>query len=271
MVAYELLVFRQRGIAAKLLGDFLVFVKELIEADYLAVVAVTRIPALVVVHATGIVRSIVVSIAHVVAISVVVASTGAVIGIAIPRVISSVAVSASAVTIKITIASVFVIVEAVLLPHEGIGVLIHSLLDVLMLLQKSLQCWMVLHELLILYKRWIATKLLGDFPMAVEKLIEPGQFFTPVVVFARLLSAVIAIFLPHEIVRVFFYLFANAGMILQKGLQFRMPLHVIPIVHERWIVAKLLSNFLVIVQKLIKARQFLTCNVAVLRSLALLR
>src|SRR6266481_6191988 len=88
--------------------------------------------------------------------------------------------------------------------------------------------------------------------MAVEKPIEPREFLTTSVLFARVLLAVITI-------------------VLQKGLQFRMPLYVILIVHERRIVAKLLGNFLVAVQKLIKARQFLVCNVAVWRSSALLR
>src|SRR5882757_11206414 len=99
--------------------------------------------------------------------------------------------------------------------------------------------------------------------MAVEKLIEASELLAAIVVVACVFTAVIAIFLPHEIVGVFFDLFAYAGMVLQKGLQFRMRLHVILIVHERWIVTKLLGNFLVAVQKLIKARQFLARNVAV--------
>src|SRR5260370_38991737 len=135
-----------------------------------------------------------------------------------------------------------------------------------MVLKIRLQRGMTFDELLVLYERWVAAKLLGDLAMAVEKLIEPREFFTASIVFARVLLAVIAIFLPHEIVGVFFDLFAYAGMVLQKGLQFRMPLHVIPIVHKRWIVAKLLRNFLVVVQKLIKSRQFLACNVAIWRS-----
>src|SRR6266403_87764 len=65
MVAYELLVFRQRRIAAELLGDFLVFVKELIEADYLAVVTVTRILACIIVGAIAVVLTVVVAITNV--------------------------------------------------------------------------------------------------------------------------------------------------------------------------------------------------------------
>src|SRR5258708_29610592 len=107
--------------------------------------------------------------------------------------------------------------------------------------------------------------------MAVEKLIEASELLTTDVVIACVFSAVIAIFLPHEIIWIFFYFFAYARMVLQKGLQFRMPLYVILIVHERRIVAELLGDFLVAVQKLIKARQFLARNVAVWRSSALLR
>src|SRR6267154_3683998 len=102
-----------------------------------------------------------------------------------------------------------------------------------MVLKIGLQCGMVAYELLVFHKRRVAAKLLGDFPVTIEKLIESREFFTSVV-FARFLAAVVAIFLAHEIVRVFFYLLAYAGMILQKGLQFRMLLHVILIVHQLW-------------------------------------
>src|SRR5882672_9636415 len=146
MVVYELLVFRQRRIAAELFGDFLVFVKKLIEADHLAMVGVTRVLAIVVV------LTVVVAVTHVVAICV------AVIGVTIPSVVVAaiviaraiaLVVSASVVAIEVTIASVFIVVEAVFLPHEGIRILIQALLDVRMLLQISLQRWMVLQELLI--------------------------------------------------------------------------------------------------------------------------
>src|SRR6202051_762303 len=107
--------------------------------------------------------------------------------------------------------------------------------------------------------------------MAIEKLIEASELLTTDVVIACVFSAIITIFLPHEIIWIFFYFFAYARMVLQKGLQFRMPLYVILIVHERRIVAKLSGNFLVAVQKLIKARQFLARNVAVWRGSVLLR
>lgn len=140
-----------------------------------------------------------------------------------------------------------------------------------MVLKIGLQRGMTLYEFLILYQRWVAAKLLGNLVMAIEKLIEASELLTTDVVIACVFSAIITIFLPHEIIWIFFYFFAYARMVLQKGLQFRMPLYVILIVHERRIAAKLLGNFLVAVQKLIKARQFLACNVAVWRSSALLR
>jgi hypothetical protein len=107
--------------------------------------------------------------------------------------------------------------------------------------------------------------------MAVEKLIEPRQLLTTDVVVSCVFSAIIAIFLPHEIIGVFFDLFAYGGMVLQKGLQFWSRVHVVAIVYERRIAAKLFGDFLVTVQKLVKARQFLARNVAVWRSSALLR
>ena len=123
---------------------------------------------------------------------------------------------------------------------------------------------MTFNELLVVSERWVTAKPFGNLAMFVEELIELREC-------ARILSALIAIFLPHEIVGVFFYLFADARMVLQEGLQIRMRLQVIVVVHQRRIVAKLLINILMIVQKLVEARQFLAGNVAILRSLALLR
>src|SRR5882762_5219575 len=213
MVVYELRVFRQRRIAAKLFGDFPVFVKKLIEAHGLAMVGATRVLAMVVVltvfgavtHVVAIcvavsgvtipsvaIAAIVVASAGVISVVVppsVVAICVAVSGVTIPSVaiaaivvtgagVISVVVPPSVVAIKITIASVsvaFVVIEAVFLPHEGIRILIQSLLHVRMLLQISLQRWMGLQELLIFYQRWIAPKLFGGFAVTVKEAIELCQ------------------------------------------------------------------------------------------------
>jgi len=224
-----------------------VFVQELIKAGNLAVIAVASILAGVVIRAVAVVTVAVVAVAHIivvtitnVAISIVIASVGAVIGVTISSAAIAAIVVASAgvisavvppsvVAIKITIASVsvaFVVIEAVFLPHEGIRILIQSLLDVRMLLQISLQRWMGLQELLIFYQRWIATKLFGGFAVTVKEAIELCQLSTativstvcvsisvtvavladviipvvktPRVITIRVFAAIIAPFLAHE-------------------------------------------------------------------------
>src|SRR5712692_10477597 len=183
MVVYELLVFRQRRIATELLGDFLVFVQELIKAGNLAVIAVASILAGVVIRAVAVVTVAVVAVAHIIVVTITNAAIAAIV-VASAGVISAV-VPPSVVAIKITIASVsvaFVVIEAVFLPHEGIRILIQSLLDVRMLLQISLQRWMGLQELLIFYQRWIATKLFGGFAVTVKEAIELCQLSTATIV-----------------------------------------------------------------------------------------
>ena len=201
---YELLVFRQRRIAAELLGDFLVPVKELIEAGYLSVVAVTRILACIIIRAVAVVLTVVASAAHIIVIAIAnVAICVSVIGITVPYILTvvvalpiivvaaivvtsaclvSVVVPPRVVAVNVTIASLFVVVEAVFLPHEGIRILIQSLLDIRVLLQISLQRWMVLQELSIFYQRWIATKLFGGFAVSVKKAIELRHLGTPIII-----------------------------------------------------------------------------------------
>src|SRR5258708_31581333 len=112
VVIYELLVFRQRRIAAKLLGDFPVFVQELIEAGNLAMVAVTRFLARVVIHAVGVILTVVVPVAHIVVVAIaivthvavsVIASIGAVIGVTIPCVVVAAILVASACVISVVV------------------------------------------------------------------------------------------------------------------------------------------------------------------------
>src|SRR5260221_4656197 len=54
-----------------------------------------------------------------------------------------------------------------------------------MLLQISLQRWMVFYELLIFYQGRILPKLLGGFPVVVQELVETGQLTTGGVAVAR--------------------------------------------------------------------------------------
>src|ERR1700746_428523 len=108
--------------------------------------------------------------------------------------------------------------------------------------KEGLQCGMTIDVLLVVSERWVAAELLGNFVMVVEEWSNRREC-------ARVLPLLIAIFLPHEIVGVFFYLFAYCRMVLQKGLQVRMRLQVIAVVHQRRFAAKRLVNVLVVVQK----------------------
>src|ERR1700746_3443002 len=88
---YELPVFHQRRIAAELLGDLLVLVKELIEADYLSVVAVTRILACIIIRAVAVVLTVVAAVAHIVVVVIAIANVAicvSVIGITVPYILT---------------------------------------------------------------------------------------------------------------------------------------------------------------------------------------
>jgi len=65
-------------------------------------------------------------------------------------------------------------VEAILLPHERIGVFFVLLANFRMIGQELLQCRMIGGELLVIDQRWIALELLGDFRMGVEEAVQVG-------------------------------------------------------------------------------------------------
>src|SRR5580658_2882407 len=110
--------------------------------------------------------------------------------------------------------------------------------------QIGLQCGMVLHEFLVIHQRRILAQLLGGFAVSVQELIEARQFFA-VGAIAIVLAVIVAIFLPHEGVRIFLYLLANCRMLLQIGLKLRMVSDVFLVIHEGRIFAKLLGSFAV--------------------------
>ena len=70
-------------------------------------------------------------------------------------------------------------VEAALLPHESVRIFLDFCR---MVLQISLQGRMVLHKFLVIYERRIFAKLLGNFAVAVQELIEIRQFLAGSVV-----------------------------------------------------------------------------------------
>ena len=88
-------------------------------------------------------------------------------------------------------------VIALLLMHERIGIVSEFFAHTRMLLQVLLQVRVILHEALIADERRILAKLLGDFRMAIQKLVGALDFPLmrgDVVVFA----AVVALFLVHD-------------------------------------------------------------------------
>src|SRR5260221_2231093 len=104
-----------------------------------------------------------------------------------------------------------------------------------MLLQISLQRWMVFYELLIFYQGRILPKLLGGFPVVVQELVETGQLTTGGVAVARrvvtvavavmgVFTAVQAIFLAQENGWGFVAFLPHWRVVLQVGLQSRVLL-----------------------------------------------
>src|SRR5580692_1353080 len=98
---------------------------------------------------------------------------------------------------------------------------------------------MILYELPIIHERWIFPELLGNFPMAIEEAIEICQFRAVGVAVAIVLTAVEAIFLLHEGIRVLSQLHTNRGMVLQIGLQRGMVGHKFAVIDKRWVLANL--------------------------------
>jgi len=135
-------------------------------------------------------------------------------------------VSVRDVVIGVRVAAVTILVQAVFgaivasfLLHEAVRVLFDCLTNLWMVLQISLQSRMVLYELPIIHERRIFPELLGNFPMAIEEVIEICQFRAVGVTVAIVFAAVQAIFLLHEGIRVLSQLLTNCGMVLQIGLQ----------------------------------------------------
>src|SRR5260370_42670055 len=82
------------------------------------------------------------------------------------------------IAVHLTADAILAVVETILLLHEGVGIFGDFLTNSLMRLEVSLQRRMALHELLVVYQRWVAAKLFSRFAMAVEELIETRQLST---------------------------------------------------------------------------------------------
>src|ERR1035438_4548358 len=116
--------------------------------------------------------------------------------------------------------------------------------------------------------------------MAIHEMVEVSQFpvsgvVIPISIFALvsiilgvvsitpILGPVVAVFRMHEGLRVFFYFFANPGMLLQIGLQRRMLLYEFAIVYQRRVLANLFGDLGMTVQEAIETRQFASRGVII--------
>src|SRR5579863_8668887 len=79
---------------------------------------------------------------------------------------------------RIAIALILTPVIAVLLVHERVGILPDLFANGRLLPQEFRKSLMLLDEVLVVHKRRVFAKLLGNFAMGVEELVEARQFGT---------------------------------------------------------------------------------------------
>ena len=91
-------------------------------------------------------------------------------------------------------------------------------------------------------------KLLGDFAMAIEELIEVDALVAHAFVFVAIVTG----FLMHERFWIFFQLLANGRMLLHEGLQGRMTFDELIVIYERGILSNLFGNLAMRIKELIK-------------------
>ena len=151
---------------------------------------------------------------------------------------------------RVTITPVLLRVETILLAHEGVRVLPDLVADAGILLQIGLQRGVIADEIAVVEKRRISAKLLGSFGMTIEETVELHH----VAAIAGLSNAVHSILLPHEGVRVLSELVADAGILLQIGLQRGVIADEIAVVEKRRISAKLLGSFGMLIEETAELR-----------------
>jgi hypothetical protein len=195
-------------------------------------------------------------------IGITIAGVGALSSITIPRtvILSSIAVASIIIRASVSIVvSTPVIITA--LSYVSVRVVSDLLAKLRMILQVGLQLGVLLHIPIIINELRVAPKLLGNFAVAIKELIE----VRPLVALALVLVTIVTGFLMHESVRIFLQLLANVRMLLHERLQRGMIFHEFVVVDERRILPNLFGNLAVAVEELVKPREFLACNVGVLR------
>jgi len=240
----------------------------------ISVVVSTGIPIAGVVIVAGIAVVIVV-IGASVAIPVVVSTGIPIAGVVIiARVAVAIVVVAASVAIPVVVCTGIAITVIVIVPSisvvigtgESVRILSHSVPKFRMILQVGLELGMTLHVVLIVDQLRILAKLLGNFAMAIEELIEVNALFVHALIF----MAIITGFLVHESVWIFFQLLANSRMLLHEGLERWMAFYEFIVVHERGVLSNLFGNLAVRIKELIELSKFLASDVAIVSRLCIL-
>src|SRR5438128_735804 len=106
-------------------------------------------------------------------------------------------------------------VEALLLPHERVGIFRDLLTDSRMLMPVFLKSWVFLPKLLVLHPGRIPGQLLADFGMAIEEAIKAGEMLAGGIAVSTVLMPVETLLLPHERVGIFRDLLTDSRMLLK--------------------------------------------------------
>src|SRR5580693_6071991 len=104
------------------------------------------------------------------------------------------------------IAIVLAVIVAIFLPREGVRIFLYLLANCRMLLQIGLKLGMVPDVFLVIHEGRIFAELLGSFTVTIQELIETRELLAIDIAVAIVVTATVAIFLPHEGVRILPYL-----------------------------------------------------------------
>lgn len=121
-----------------------------------------------------------------------------------------------------------------------------------MRIQISVQLGVLLHVIVILHDRRVSGQVIANVGVTAEKSTEACHVIAHRVVIAQVRIAVVHLGLLHEGGRILPQLLADAGVVLEVGLQGRMAIYKLPIIEERRISADLFRNFAVIIEEAVK-------------------
>ncbi|MFZ0270869.1 MAG: hypothetical protein WB524_25515 [Acidobacteriaceae bacterium] len=180
----------------------------------------------------------------------------------------------------ITVAHVRIPVEGIFLPHEGVRVLPYLVANSRVVLEISFENRMILHKLSIVQQGRIFANLFGNFTMVIQEPIKT-RHVSAIVIAIRHVSAVgiaigstgitiaqvrvagVEIFQSHERVGALADLLFHTRVFLEIRTELRMAFEELRIVDQGRRFAKLVRDFAMTIEKLIKSRQVPASDVVV--------